>query len=181
MALFNVNSETSIPTWFAQSLLLGAAGILLFIAFVSKARCIMWASLGAIFTYVSIDEGAAIHELTVRPIRNIFDIHAGLFYYSWVLLFASALMVLVIVYARFWWHLPSMTKYLFLAAFLIFVSGGIGLEMLGGQIAAVQGETALTYGLLVAGEEFLEMLGVIVFIYALLAYVKQQKPEIAIT
>lgn len=174
-ALFNLNAEVSIPTWYSQSNLLISAGALLVIGLASKSYRRYWFGLAGIFTYVSVDEGAAIHELTVSPIKRLFGIESGLFYFSWVILFGFIFILLCLVYLKYYLALPQRTKFLFFLAAAIFLAGAVGLEMIGGAIAAESGEFGTTYGIVVAGEEFMEMLGVTVFIYSLLDFMKIKK------
>ncbi|NER04565.1 MAG: hypothetical protein F6K17_19105, partial [Okeania sp. SIO3C4] len=54
------------------------------------------------------------------------------------------------------------------------VGGGIGMEMIGGYYAYLYDTKNFFYEILVTIEEFLEMLGVVVFIYALLCYWREQ-------
>jgi hypothetical protein len=51
------------------------------------------------------------------------------------------------------------------------VGGALGMEMVCGYYADAVGQRNLIYGLLASVEEILEMVGVIVFIYALLSYI----------
>lgn len=49
--------------------------------------------------------------------------------------------------------------------------GAIGFEMLGGRYAELYSNKTILYALLYTCEEFLEMFGVALFIYALLSYI----------
>lgn len=179
MGLINLNKEASIPTWFSQALLLAVAAVLFVIALRTENYKKHWGILGAIFLYISIDEGASIHELTVTPIRNLFDLNSGFFYYSWVLLFGALGIIIGLLYLKFLARLPRRTRLLCITAATLFVGGGIGMEMIGGRIAAVAGESGTNFALAVATEEYLEMSGAILFLYALLDYMKQKLPELS--
>lgn len=180
-ALFNLNEEVSIPTWYSQSILLVSAVLLLLIGVMSDSFKKYWLGLAAIFTYISIDEGASIHELTATPIKNLLNIDSGLFYYSWVILFGGIFMLICFVYLRFYMSLPRKTKLHLIVSAAVFIGGAIGLEMVGGAIAATSGESGTVYGFVVAGEELMEMLGVAIFIYTLLEYVKIKKIKFTIS
>jgi hypothetical protein len=173
--LFNVNNEVSIPTWFSQIILLGCATLLLAIGYAVKSQKRYWKGLGWIFIYLSIDEGASIHELTASPLQALLNIDSGPLYYTWVVLFGGIFAILVLIYLKFYVSLPSRTKALFLLSAVLFLCGAIGFEMVSGSIATQTGESGLDYSLLVAGEELLEMTGVILFIYGLLDYIEKQK------
>ena len=73
--------------------------------------------------------------------------------------------------------LSKRIKNLFVTSGITFVIGAIGFELLGGRHSDLNGEDNLTYSLIYTCEEFLEMLGIVIFIYALLIYLaKQFKP-----
>lgn len=180
MGLFNLNQETSIPTWFSQSLLLMTTVFLIAVSRKVKEYRKHWSTLGVIFLYLSIDEGASMHELTVAPLRQLLNVEAGIFYYSWVLLFGFLAIVIGLFYVRFLLHLPRKTRLIFIIAAILFLAGGIGMEMVGGSLAAKAGESGVMYSLVVAIEEYLEMSGVILFLYGLLGYAKHQMRTLAL-
>ncbi len=180
LRIFNLNSEMSIPTWFSQTLLLIAASLLFITGYAATTHRKYWFGLTGIFLYLSLDEGSALHELTDVPIRTFFGIHSGPLFYSWVLLFAVIIIALVAIFIRFYLSLPKKTKLLFFTSAALFIGGAIGFEMVGGMLAAENGETDLAYSLAVAFEEYFEMMGVVIFIYALLDYNKGQKTTVVI-
>ena len=61
---------------------------------------------------------------------------------------------------------------LFLISGTTFFLGAVGFEMLGGQEHELHGNNGLYYSLLYTCEEFFEMLGIAIFIYTLLEYIK---------
>lgn len=170
MALFNLNAEVSIPTWFSQTILFIAASVALLIALTAQKYTRYWMGISAIFLYMSIDEGAAIHELTTGPMQQLLGVSSGHLYYAWIVLFGSIALVIGLLYLRFLRDLPTKTRWLLVLSGVIFVSGAIGVEMFEASIAAQTGETSLTYTLLVGIEEFMEMVGVTIAIYALTSH-----------
>jgi len=59
----------------------------------------------------------------------------------------------------------------------IYVTGALGLELFGGQRFESHGKD-LTYLMLTSCEEYLEMLGIVLFIHTLLKYISEYlKPE----
>ncbi|MCZ0904903.1 hypothetical protein ON021_33910, partial [Microcoleus sp. HI-ES] len=95
----------------------------------------------------------------------------GIFYFVWVIPGAIFVAVTALAYLKFLRHLPRKTRDFFLLAGSIYVGGALGMEMVGGYYADAVGQRNLIYGLMVCVEEILEMVGVIVFIYALLSYI----------
>lgn len=172
-ALFNLNAEVSIPTWFSQTILLAVAVIAFLIGRSTdehKKYKKHWMGIAGIFLYMSVDEGASIHELATGPMQHLLDVQSGFLYYSWVVLFGGIALVIGLLYLRFLWHLPVRTRWLAILAAVIFVAGALGMEMIEARLVARVGETSLAYTLLSGVEEFLEMSGVILAIYNLLDY-----------
>lgn len=172
---FNIDAEVSLPTWYSQTALVVCAALLFFIAYAIKKKRKMgykqWFLLSALFLYMSIDEGASLHELFVSPMRSIFDIKGGYFLSAWVIPFIVLVAVCVIIYARFWWRLPKRTRALMFAAAVVFVGGAIGMEMIGAHIYT---ENHGRFGYIAIAqasiEEIMEMVGVALFTFAFLDY-----------
>lgn len=171
--LFSAQAEGNVPTWFSSSLLLLCSVILATVTIAKKRagdRYILhWGGLAATFLYLSIDEAARIHELTMAPLRSALSPH-GIFYFAWVIPGLALVSVFGLTYLKFLTALPRGARNMFLLSGMIFVTGAIGLEMIGGRYFEMRGGPDLTYAVLATGEESLEMFGVIVFIYALLSY-----------
>ena len=68
----------------------------------------------------------------------------------------------------------------FVAAGLMFLSGALGLEMLGALLESKGDFGTLAYSLLYTFEELLEFVGIAFFIYSLLSYVSDQKYSLQI-
>ncbi len=63
---------------------------------------------------------------------------------------------------------------LFVVSGVTFVSGALGVEMFGARHAEVYGKGTLFFAFISTCEEFLEMLGIVIFIYTLLTYIVSQ-------
>ncbi len=70
--------------------------------------------------------------------------------------------------------LPKKIMILFIVSGTTFVAGAIGFEMLCGRHHALYGKNDLVYSIFYTCEEFLEMLGIVIFIYTLLLYIASQ-------
>jgi len=132
-----------------------------------------WRVLSIIFLYLSVDEAASIHELAIGPLRSALNT-SGIFYFAWVIPAAALVLLFVLAYLRFLAHLPGKTRRLFLLAGIIYVSGALGMELVGGYQTDFYGRENMVYALIANTEEFFEMMGVVVFIYALLSYMSLQ-------
>ncbi|GAA3535630.1 hypothetical protein GCM10022394_14040 [Zobellella aerophila] len=70
---------------------------------------------------------------------------------------------------------------LFVFSGVVFVSGAIGFEMLAGRYVELHGKGNLIYSFFYTCEEFLEMLGIVIFIYAVLMYMVGEFKSFSIT
>ncbi len=171
--LVNVNRESSLPTWYASTLLLIAAVLLAVIAYAQRFRhapyARHWGGLAAVFLYLSVDEGAEIHEKLTAPLQDEFNT-TGYLFFAWAIAGAVFVVVVGLLYLRFVMRLPNRTRALFLLAAALYVGGALGLDAVGANKWYEEGGTSLTFSAIGTVEEFCEMLGLVVFIYALLSY-----------
>ena len=168
---FDMDAEANVPTWFSVALLLANAAASALIAGASdrKGGRAYWATLALLFLAASCDEAAAIHEMTILPLRRL--LHAGgWLYYTWVVPAAALVAVVAAVYLRFLWNLPPRTRNLLALAALTYLGGAIGLEMVGGRFASAHGDENLSYKLIAHAEETAEMAGLVISLFALLDY-----------
>lgn len=167
--MFNINREQSIPTWYSSSMLLLGALATGLIAFVKRRRGEpyrnMWLLLALLFVYLSADEGAGLHEYLTEPIGEALDT-TGVFYFGWIIAGIIAVIVVGLVFFRFWLHQDSRTRLLYLLAAGLYVGGGIGVEMIGSNLWYEAGGSTMTYSAVGTIEELMEMLGAITFLYA---------------
>ncbi len=179
--LFNVGEDSNIPTWYSSITLLFCSLLLAFIATsqkIARARYILhWKVLSAIFLYLSIDEVAMIHENADAMLGSSIS-RTGFLHYGWVAVGVPLTLIFVVSYLKFLAHLPRKTRLLFFVAGTIFVSGAIGAEMFAGRYDDLYGYENMTYAMITAVEEFCEMFGIVVFIYALLSYMKLNLTEV---
>lgn len=177
--LLDINNENSIPAWYSSMTLLLCAFLLWIIGSVQSTPrdAKYWKGLGAIFLVLSLDEAASIHELLI-PIGNLFNA-SGLLMFIWVIPGIAFVAGVALVYWKFLLSLPKTTQYGIIAAGIVYVMGTVGMEMLGGLyiqyttdhgIDILSGWGGMSFALVLALEEFLEMLGILIFIYALLSY-----------
>ena len=181
--LFDFDTERNTPTMYSAIALIFASVLLLYIALTHKKLklpYIMWLGLSVIFLFLSIDEVTKIHERLGDPTREAFNT-SGLLFFGWMIPYGIALVIFIIAYSRFLFKLPKDTMILFLISGAVFISGAIGFEMLGGRQVELYGYSNLLYSFYYTCEESLEMIGVALFIYALLSYIVNQLDSIKIT
>lgn len=133
-----------------------------------------WLILSIGFLCMAYDGAFLVHERLIHPIRSLLG-HAslGIFYYAWVIPGAVLVFFLALFYLKFLLRLPARTRFRFLSAATLYLSGCIGLELIGGWYAEANGVNNLAYNLITTSEESLEMAGLIVFIHALLKYLAE--------
>ena len=104
----------------------------------------------------------------------------GAFHFGWVIFAIPLVLFFAVAYSRFLFGLPLKTRLLFLLAGILYVGGALGVEFVGGWYHELHGSEHLGYSMITTGEETLELVGVIVFIYALLEYMSSYLREIEI-
>ena len=175
--LLNLNYENNIPTWYSSSALLLSAMLLAVIALVNKREgkpyTLQWFVLAAIFLYLSLDEAASLHESmgsSLEPMLETIGYFHGFLYFSWVIFGAIFVLFIALAFVRFLVSLAVQTRSLFLIAGTMYVGGALGIELLESRHYYIYGHKDFSYMMLVTVEEGLEMLGVVVFLYALLSH-----------
>lgn len=181
--LFDFGAEKNIPTLYSSLALLVSSTLLFLIALSHRrngASYRYWFGLAFIFLFLSIDETATLHERLIKPVRALLNT-SGLLYFAWVIPYGAVLIVFILTYSRFLMRLPAKTRILFCIAGTTFVTGAIGFELLGGRHYEIHGKSNTAYALFQTAEEFLEMLGVVIFIYSLLNYIVNQFGSLTLT
>ncbi|PHJ56933.1 hypothetical protein VF14_36490 [Nostoc linckia z18] len=181
--LFDLNSEDNIPTIYSGTALLFCS-ILTEIVFQAQKSAKnkdswAWRGLSIVFAGLSLDELIGLHERLTKPLGEMFNT-GGFLYYAWVIGGAVFVFVFLLVFGRFIIHLPRKTRRLFLIAGTVYVSGAIGTELIGGYYHYYYTSNSMLYSSITTVEEVLEMLGVIIFIYALLSYINSNMKGIDI-
>lgn len=181
--LFYFDAEQNIPTFFSTFLLLFAALLLAVITVLKRNRTAShvshWAILSFGFLFMAADEAVSLHERLVEPTRKLLGGgKLGVFYFAWVIPGIALVIVLALFFLRFLLRLPTKTRLTFLMAAILYIGGAIGFELIGGRYAELHGLQNLTYGMIATVEESLEMAGVIIFIWALLAYIADNHKEV---
>lgn len=172
--MFDFDEEMNVPTFYSSVILLSAAVLLFLIANGHKQRnepYRAWNGLAGVFFFLSMDETVQLHEKLISLGKLLKT--TGLFYHAWVIPYGIAFLVFVVIYLKFTLALPQPTRRLFFLSGTIYVLGAVVFEMLGGLHRTMHGSPVLG-AVLYTTEEFLEMGGVILFIYTLLQYMASQ-------
>ncbi|MBM3500269.1 MAG: hypothetical protein FJX74_16550 [Armatimonadetes bacterium] len=173
LRLHDLDEEGNLPTFFSSLLLAFSALLLLCIGFAvadSEAReGRPWKALGAVFLYLAADEASRIHEYGCR-LDALWLPDWGILNRRWVILGALFVLAMAAAFLPFVLRLPRDTRRRVLVAGAVFVGGALGVEM---ACAATFDAWAGTPAVIVLRniEEVLEMLGIILFINALLRHI----------
>ncbi len=168
---FDLDAENSVPAWWGSSVMLLTCLVLYTLA--SRAwwdndrLWRLWLVLAVAFLALSIDESASFHEGVIEPLRAAFGF-TGILYYAWVvpaLLCVAALGLLLLPLLK---DLPKDLIIRFGLFGGIFLSGALGMEMVGGWLDYEGQRVTAYYALSTSVEEGLELLGLSLFLAALL-------------
>ena len=176
--IFDVSGDVTIQTWYSALMLGICSALLTFIGWTKlsayKGHARKWFALGAIFLTMSIDEVSMIHETLGDIFGELVNVPLlnGLFHYVWVIPGFFLVVSVVLFTLPLALSLPSEIKILLTLSAVIFVGGGLGIEMINGKIEYLYGGRSMLYALGTALEELCEMLGVSLLIYTLTVYIK---------
>ena len=177
-APFDLNAEGNIPALFSAGLWLGASALALVCMRRSHAEGwplgIYWPIMAALFLYLGIDEAVMIHERVGGVLGDKYAF-SGAFLYAWVVAGLAFLGLVGLVFLRFLAALRPINLALLVLAAGVFVSGAVGVEMMGAAFDSggqVPGTFALGLNWRRANalEEGLEMLGIILLIHVMLRF-----------
>lgn len=172
---FDVNEESNVPTWFSVIVLFCSSLTVAIISLLKTQKQApfwrFWWGASAIFLYLSLDEGARIHEQWDDPESPFGSTLA----FGELPLEIVIIGVTALVFARFFLHLPKQTKVQLLLAATFYVGGIVVVDKLSVIVVDLLGSGVIT-GLLAITEEFLEQLGAILFLYTFLTYLKTHEP-----
>lgn len=179
---FDLDVEKNIPSFYSAFAILLCSLLFFCLALLEKkqqARRYYWLGLAAVFLFLSVDEAFALHEelgdLTEAYLQRTGFLHvSGLLYFPWIIPYSLLTTILGLLYFRFIFRLPRKTTVLLILSAIIFLTGAVAFDMLGGREAELHGYYTLIYTVLYTIEEFLEMNGIVLLMYTLLDYIEQQ-------
>ena len=168
---FNMDREFNIPTLFSSTIMLACAYTLNEIKKVSEKQSPKdWGLLSKIFIFLAMDEFFQIHEIFIIPdLRPYLSPALGS---TWVMPYTALVIYLGWRFSKFLRSLNKYTRQKFLQSAAIFLSGAIGMEMVGSYLvrSGIIRLHSIWYGSITGLEEILELLGLIMFLIALANY-----------
>ncbi len=167
--LFDFNTEQNIPTLF-NTLLFIINALLLWMIWknreISPKYHWIWLFLAVIFLLLAADEFCELHEMLTEPFHSKLET-SGILYYAWVIPYGIAALLLAFFFLPVWWRLEPKIRLLFAVSAVLYISGSIVLEMIGGREFEKLGDQLnLKCGIYATFEESLEMGGLILFIFS---------------
>lgn len=174
ISFFDLDEEESLGTWFSTLILFFAGLLSMFQARYPGAETnrwhVCWWLLGIGFWVLSLDEVAGFHEFVNTVVEGT----------HWTAFGALLVLVVGLLFLPFMLALPGRTRVLFIIAGGIYVGGAVGVEW-----ATIWHEDndqldTLGYNLWTAVEEFMEMAGIVLYIYALLAYIASTRDGVGV-
>ncbi|MGI9516123.1 MAG: hypothetical protein ACR2NP_03680 [Pirellulaceae bacterium] len=169
---FDFNDEGTVANWY-NTLLLAFACWQAAHAWLASGnsegrRQLGWIGVALVFFYMSLDENLGIHESQSEELREFFDV-GGLLYWAWVIPGAIIALAVAAFFAPFVWKLPHRTRFLIILSGIVYVSGAIGCEMIGGYFYEQAGPGVVS-DLASIMEEVMEMSALILFVFAVQEY-----------
>ncbi len=176
MKRLDLGHEPSLPNWYSSLALLTSSLLLAAIAFYKRVQpdpfFRHWSLLALLFLLLAMDEAILIHEMANAPFQQYLQTE-GIFYFGWIVPAFFFVLLTGWYFLRFVLMLESGTRRRFVLAGTIFLFGALGMEMIEGVIVTAGGLNSLQLTLAQAVEEFCEMTGIAIFIYALLRHLQQ--------
>lgn len=174
--LFDLNGDLSIPGWFSSIQLFIVSAILFIISRRNQRKQYLPASffmtVSLIFLFLSMDEGAAIHEkitLIARKLSLDWMMFKGS-HGAWIMVYtviAVPVIFLVMRYFRTAWIHFRRESLIAIGGATVFIMGAVGFEIIS-YLFLRSASTTVLYNVEVIFEEFFEMSGISVILYAVL-------------
>jgi hypothetical protein len=180
---FDVATEQTVGAWLSSMLLASCALVLLCIGTLRHRRrqsyAWHWLGLTVIFAGLSLDEAVGLHEMTIKPLREMFGA-SGIFLYAWVIPAMVFVALVGLAYLGFLRHLEPTFRIRFLLAGALFVGGALGFEMIEGELVDFYARHLLIYEAAIHLEDALESAGELLFLHSLLLHALRHERDLLI-
>jgi hypothetical protein len=183
--IFDLNREASIPAAYSALLLLSSAILLMLIAGIERSReewrWFYWVILSLGFVYLATDELVAIHEKLNRPLQYLLGVSRDVT--TWVIIGALGSLAAGLFFIPFLRALPARHASRFIVAGVVYVGSAVGFETIATQLGYYSTEDGYDWATLgmVTLEEGGEMVGIALFVEALLEYLRSVGARLELT
>jgi hypothetical protein len=175
--MLDLDAEANIPSFFQTQAFIACALALLFVAWQERATlspyALQWLVLSLAFFYLGCDEAAMLHD-RMGPVA-MQAIGAQPNHIDWVLPMGIIASLFALYMMPFLLGIERTTAIAFALAGAVFVGGAVGAEMIGKVTSERYGYESYGYVLAVALEEGMEMLGVAMFLRAILRHIARAR------
>ena len=182
-AMWNLDEENNVPTWFASMLLALVGFGLAFVGLMKyqerDRHYRQWFAIALIPLFLSLDDMAQLHEALSQPLSDEYGF-GGLLRWAWLVVAIPVVLVLTVLFVPFLRRLPGRTMALLLLGAGMTFSGGVILEMFEGWRVDSHGHGGVLLFSMVTVQEMMEMIGSIIALYAVIDYVAGYRPELAL-
>mgnify|MGYP001820558433 FL=1 len=176
-SLFFLDGEGNVPAIFSTWLFLLNAAIFLIVwkaAGLSGDSHKIWLFLSSVFVFLALDESISIHERLINPLRQALGA-TGIFYYAWIIPYGVGVVLLAIVAIPVFWRMQKRIRFWFGLSAATYLVATIGLEMISGKYLVMMNEQKdIVWIFMVTVEESLEMVGLIILVYAQLLLLRDK-------
>lgn len=138
----------------------------------NRRRRKQWFLLALIFVFMSVDESVSFHEVMINPLRPFFTFSSYL-HYAWIVPGALFVLIVGLAYIPFVFALEPDIRNRIILSGLLYVTGALGMEAIGGHFISIGGEDHPYYIMAFIIEESLEVMGLTLFATALLKNLPQ--------
>lgn len=177
----NLDKEYNIPTLYVMLSLYFCGILLMIISFgvrLKKEKFFLhWCFLSVTFLYLGTDEILVLHEQIISPLRSVLKT-TGFLYVTWVIPAMILVLFFALAYIKFLKALPVKTRNWFIVSGIVFVLGAVGLEVIGSNYLYNYGQDSLSYSFITTVEETFELIGILMFINAILDYLSSYHYEL---
>jgi hypothetical protein len=183
--LFDVRAGRTPVDWYSAIALFGCAVAMAIVARVTGQRRLAhprrWTLLSAVFVFLSLDEGADLHERVNSVIvLELVRTDDGLFSYGWVIPAGVLVVFLGLFYLPLVRDLPEQVRRVVIAAAASYLAGALALE---GLTTLAYRELRLSDFALIASEatqDLLEMVGIALLAYALAVHLERIRAPVVL-
>ena len=172
-ALFDLDEEQNVPSWFSGAQLLLAAALAFALGAARRqgapADGRAWNGMAAVLLFASFDEIAGIHE-TLN----------SLIVMSWAIPFGILGLVVALAFVPFVGRLPAPTRNGIILSGALYFMGAIVVELITSQYFDQDTKRQFRYALFTWVEESLELFGVWVLVRTLIAYMNAMRLSLAV-
>lgn len=173
--MFYLSAEDNFPTLYSSFLMWIIAMVAFAIGIANRQRQLgsvaAWIGIAILFFLLGIDESMSLHEGMSEPIRESLGGVGGLLYFAYIIPYGIAICLLTAVYAPFVLKLPTRTRRKVVLAAVLYVTGALLLEAVGGRHYETMEVRDAPYILMITIEELLEIGGLSLFLWAQLDYI----------